>query len=213
LWGSLLLCVTGRSGGFSVVRGLSTKSPQLVHNWCTISTACPHDVDAVCAGSPTVSRVSQTPTYDQLRGERLNADLPAIEANSFTSETDPDPLAHSGKHRRDDGPSTALCDAFGAVVPSPVHGRAVRVSPRHADPLDTPITAPSPNLVVTISIDLFWLSVGFVTVVARVVSWWRRFTDTQRLPRSFATRGPTVSATCVVGPATPRHEALVDRRR
>jgi hypothetical protein len=97
--------------------------------------------------APTVSRVSQTPTYDQLHGERLNADVPAIEGDSFASETDPDPLAHSGKHRRrDDGPSAALCDAFGAVVPAPVHGRAVRVSPRHAGPLDTPNTAPSPSL-------------------------------------------------------------------
>lgn len=41
---------------------------------------------------PTVSRVSQTPTYDQLRGERINADVPASEDNSARVD-------QCGKHR------------------------------------------------------------------------------------------------------------------
>jgi hypothetical protein len=36
---------------------------------------------------PTVSRVSQTPLYDQLRGERLNADVPATESEVSACET------------------------------------------------------------------------------------------------------------------------------
>jgi len=43
--------------------------------------------------------VSQTPTYDQLRGERINADVPAGEA-------DPHPVDRPGRHRvRDDMPA------------------------------------------------------------------------------------------------------------
>lgn len=43
--------------------------------------------------------MSQTPTYDQLRGERINADVPAGEA-------DPHPVGRPGRHRiRDDMPA------------------------------------------------------------------------------------------------------------
>lgn len=60
-----------------------------------------------------MSRVSQTPTYDQLRGERINADVPASEVDGRASGADPDSRAHSGKHRlRDDGPgAAAVCSA------------------------------------------------------------------------------------------------------
>ncbi|MDQ4093762.1 MAG: hypothetical protein M3143_10285 [Actinomycetota bacterium] len=36
--------------------------------------------------------MSQTPIYDQLRGERINADVPATGA-------DPQPVGHPGQHR------------------------------------------------------------------------------------------------------------------
>jgi hypothetical protein len=56
-------------------------------------------VDTVPDGAPLRCRtVSQTPTYDQLRGERINADVPAGEA-------DPHPVRRPGRHRiRDDMP-------------------------------------------------------------------------------------------------------------
>lgn len=57
-------------------------------------------MDAALNGTPLRCRtVSQTPTYDQLRGERINADVPAGEA-------DPHPVDRPGKHRiRDDMPA------------------------------------------------------------------------------------------------------------
>lgn len=57
-------------------------------------------MDAALHGTPLRCRtVSQTPTYDQLRGERINADVPAGEA-------DPRPADSPGRHRiRDDMPA------------------------------------------------------------------------------------------------------------
>jgi len=57
-------------------------------------------VDAAPEDAPLRCRtVSQTPTYDQLRGERINADVPAGEA-------DPHPVSRPGRHRiRDDMPA------------------------------------------------------------------------------------------------------------
>ncbi len=49
-----------------------------------------------------MSRMSQTPTYDQLRGERINADVPASEVNEQQVD-------HLGRHRLAD-------DAVGAAV-------------------------------------------------------------------------------------------------
>lgn len=40
--------------------------------------------------------MSQTPIYDQLRGERINADVPA-------PGTDPQRVGYTGQHRRTDG--------------------------------------------------------------------------------------------------------------
>jgi hypothetical protein len=88
---------------------LSTEFPQSLHRWCTVPTSCPHDVEALSAGAPLqCGAVSQTPTYDQLRGERINADVRA-------SEADPHPLEHPGRHRlRDDTPTAAtVCGPFG----------------------------------------------------------------------------------------------------
>ncbi len=64
--------------------------------------SCPHEVDAVVAAAVLGCRgVSHTPTYDQLRGERINADVPA-------SEADPHQVDPPGKHRlRDDAPAAA----------------------------------------------------------------------------------------------------------
>ena len=98
----------GRSGRMdsASLAPSSTESPQSLHRWCTVSTSCPHDVPVVHMmwrpsppGAPLrCSTVSQTPMYDQLRGECINADVPA-------GEVDPYPLHHPGKHRlRDDAP-------------------------------------------------------------------------------------------------------------
>ena len=50
--------------------------------------------------------MSQTPTYDQVRGERINADVPASEGNQHE-------LDYLGKHRlQSDAPIvTAVCDS------------------------------------------------------------------------------------------------------
>ena len=84
----------------------STEFPQDLHRWYTTFAGCPHHVDAALNGTPLRCRtVSQTPTYDQLRGERINADVPAGEA-------DPHPVDRPGKHRiPDDMPAeSALSD-------------------------------------------------------------------------------------------------------
>lgn len=59
-------------------------------------------------GAPLRCRtVSQTPTYDQLRGERINADVPAGEA-------DPHPAHRTGRHRiRDDMPAGSAVSDLG----------------------------------------------------------------------------------------------------
>ena len=62
------------------------------------STGCPPSLHSLgwlstCCGGrrrqsiPTVSRVSQTPLYDQLRGERLNADVPTSHIEVSARET------------------------------------------------------------------------------------------------------------------------------
>jgi hypothetical protein len=65
-----------------------------------------------------VSRVSHTPTYDQLRGERINVDVPASQAGVPARPADPEPLTRPGRHHlRDDAPTAVA--AFG---PSPRSG-------------------------------------------------------------------------------------------
>jgi hypothetical protein len=57
----------------------------------------------------TVRAVSQTPTYDQLRGERINADVPP-------SEVDPTRLEQPGRHHPLDAP--------GLLAPGPARDAA-----------------------------------------------------------------------------------------
>jgi hypothetical protein len=57
--------------------------------------------------------VSLTPTYDQLRGERINADVPA-------SETDPQPVDRPGRHRIPDDTLAAPAPSG----PSPERGKS-----------------------------------------------------------------------------------------
>jgi hypothetical protein len=53
-------------------------------------------VEDVFAGSvPTVSRVSQTPLYDQLRDERLNADVPPSDIEVSAPQAQQEPRAPS----------------------------------------------------------------------------------------------------------------------
>ncbi len=55
--------------------------------------------------------MSHTPTYDQLRGERITVDVLASQAGVFASPADPEPLTCPGKHHlRDDAPTVvAVC--------------------------------------------------------------------------------------------------------
>ncbi len=129
----------------------STEYPQHLHPPYTVSATCPHDVDAAGAGPPVRSRpVSQSPIYDQLRGERINADVPAAEAEHQRVD-------HPGKHRLSaDGPGpaavfgrspgagadlaagwgwfTAVEPAVQAPLPPAAHGRQKQAQPDSAPP-------------------------------------------------------------------------------
>lgn len=85
-------------------------------------------MDAVAARPPLRCRtVTQTPTYDQLRGERINADVPA-------SETDPQPVDRPGRHRIPD--DTLAAPALSE--PSPERGESAEdwsgFAPDDSDP-------------------------------------------------------------------------------
>jgi hypothetical protein len=83
------------------IHTMHTACPRAVHSSHPLSTrcGCPR-----CRGPPTVRAVSQTPTYDQLRGERINADVPP-------SEEDPPRVAQPGKHGpADDAPRALASD-------------------------------------------------------------------------------------------------------
>lgn len=103
-------------------------------------STCPHDVEAVLAGVALRCRaMSHTPTYDQLRGERINADVPASEAGPQVD--------HHGKHRlREDAPAAA---AVGGSFPGPGADLAEGWSwfgtgqPARAAPGNTARSAPS----------------------------------------------------------------------
>jgi hypothetical protein len=79
-------CYRGKRDGASLAstHRASTGCPPSPHQSWWLSTRC---------GGPrrqsisTVSRVSQTPLYDQLRGERLNADVPASHIEVSARET------------------------------------------------------------------------------------------------------------------------------
>ena len=81
----------------SLILPYPTPYPQNVHRLSTVSTQLrpvvhrmwkPYSSDCLLR----CHAVGQTPTYDQLRGERINADVPA-------SETDPYPFERPGRHR------------------------------------------------------------------------------------------------------------------
>ena len=62
--------------------------------------------------------MSYTPTYDQLRGERINVDVPASQAGVRGRPADPESLTGPGRHHlRDDAPTAVA--VFG---PSPGSG-------------------------------------------------------------------------------------------
>jgi hypothetical protein len=93
LWVIALFNAVGQSDPLRAVRTRSTEFPQDIHACCTIAASCPHYVETALAGPPLRLRtVSHTPTYDQLRGERINADVPAGEA-------EPQPVDRPGRHR------------------------------------------------------------------------------------------------------------------
>jgi hypothetical protein len=74
------------------IHRVPTGYPRLLHNRDQLSTLCG---DRPCWPASTVPTVSQTPTYDQLRGERVNTDVPV-------SEADPQPVDRPGRHRLQD---------------------------------------------------------------------------------------------------------------
>jgi hypothetical protein len=67
---------------------------------CPPSLHSPRWLSTGCGGRrrqsiPTVSLVSQTPLYDQLRGERINADVPTTDTEVSAHQPHPEPLAPS----------------------------------------------------------------------------------------------------------------------
>lgn len=87
-------------------------------------TFCAHMLIPAAAKSPLRCRtVNQMPIYDQLRGERINADVPA----SRSSDADQLPVDHCGKHH-------LLADP---PVPAAVFGPGPRAdpAPRLPDPV------------------------------------------------------------------------------
>jgi hypothetical protein len=91
-----------RSDRFCILRAHPQSSHSLSTTRAQPRPTCPHGVETALAGAALrCLTVSQTPTYDQLRGERINADVPA-------SEADPQ-VDHPGKHRlREDAPTVVV---------------------------------------------------------------------------------------------------------
>lgn len=134
-----------------VASALSPVSPQDLHRRCTTAAGCPQNVDGTCEWAPLRCRtVSQTPTYDQLRGERINADVPA-------GEPDPRSVDRPGKHRRDDdtpiasavhraslGPRTDLAEGwswFSGAMPGAHHVNSVKADTADVTTPDAAIVA------------------------------------------------------------------------
>ena len=78
--------------GTHPIHRIPTGYPRLLHNPDRLSTLCG---DCPCRLASTVRTVSETPTYDQLRGERIEADMAACEA-------DPPAVDRPGRHRLHD---------------------------------------------------------------------------------------------------------------
>lgn len=101
----------------------STRCPPPLHSLPT----CTHEVDAALSGPPLRCRpVRTTPLYDQLCGERINADVPPSAARSHQ-------LEDRGKHRLADGDLGSVTGCIRA--PRTAADRAnADVVPRDADP-------------------------------------------------------------------------------
>jgi len=101
--------------------------PHGVHRHCTVSPTCTHDVDAVLFSLLLRYRpVRTTPLYDQLRGERINADLPP-------SDAQPQQPKDRGKHRLADGGLGSVTER--TRPPRTAAARAnADVPPNNADP-------------------------------------------------------------------------------
>ena len=109
------------------IHRVSTPSSHGVHRRCTVSPTCTHEVDAALSGPPLRCRpVRTTPLYDQLRGERINADVPP-------SAAQPHQLEDRGKHRLADGDLGSVTGC--TRPPRTAADRAnADVAPRDADP-------------------------------------------------------------------------------
>jgi hypothetical protein len=90
--------------------------PPGLHSLSTTGAQAPSSVHTMWMPPPAEASLrcramSQTPTYDQLRGERINADVPADEA-------DPQQIDHVGRHRLVDhfGRHRLVDDALGVAV-------------------------------------------------------------------------------------------------
>jgi hypothetical protein len=113
LGGHALLTLVGRIRQIPIAACLSTVCtqnfrtyPQSAHRIWPPATACTHHVDAAPAEPPLRCRpMGQTPIYDQLRGEPINAEVPATGA-------DPQRVDHPGKHHLADVPVAVA--VFGA---------------------------------------------------------------------------------------------------
>ncbi len=108
--------------------------PQSVH---TVSTRCPPPLHSLPSPytpcgcrplrpAPTVSPVRPTPLYDQLRGERINADIPPSDAQAQQVED-------RGKHRLAHGELRSVT-ACTQPPRTTAHRANADVSPREADP-------------------------------------------------------------------------------
>jgi hypothetical protein len=75
------------------IHSASTPCPHDVHRRCTVFPVRTHHVDATVPGLPLWWRpVRSTPLYDQLRGERINAEVPPSDPQSHQGQD-------RGKHR------------------------------------------------------------------------------------------------------------------
>jgi hypothetical protein len=105
----------------------STPSPHDIHHHCTASPSVHTLWMPTRSGPPLRCRpVRPTPLYDQLRGERINADLPPSDGHLQQA-------ADRGKHRLADGElGSATEDTRPSRIPS--HRANTDVPPREADP-------------------------------------------------------------------------------
>jgi hypothetical protein len=113
---------------WSLCRGHpSTAPPHRVHRRCTAFPIRTHHMDATPSGPPLRYRpVRPTPLYDQLRGERINAEVPP-------SDPQPHQGQDCGKHRL---PHDELSSMTASTRPPRIAAHRVHtdLSPREANP-------------------------------------------------------------------------------